>query len=354
MFALWSSLIPLASFHLVTSSPDVDTGSLVQTHTQVPTAAATSFPRDTLVGDVSLPNMSELTERLHGKSVLCVGATRGIGRGVALALARAGASVSIAGRSVAGGAEVVSSMKARALLRGEQHFRSYSVDLFTVKGALNFTRQLQSEGASFDYLVFSVGAWPNWKEPYTVDGVDKVIALDLIARYLIFRELAPSLHAGARVLSILGSAYRPSTLPTSRFKAILEGKFHSQAYNYKLGFDTLQVVTHTHDAYLVAAAERYQPIRFIGTFPGKVDTEILTASGTFPKWLGHHMLRSGPGRLTEEECGENHAAILVSENVGRRPATFFYQKEARYTTPLAYDQDFHNWVMAWLDNMTAG
>ena len=91
-----------------------------------------------------------------------MGATRGIGRGIALSLARVGASVTVVGRSEKGGQEVVERMRALAPDPLRQSFRFQFADLVTVKGCEDFTAALRSARKgkqTFDFLVMTVGVW---------------------------------------------------------------------------------------------------------------------------------------------------------------------------------------------------
>merc|ERR1712211_32435 len=76
----------------------------------MPILEAIKCPKDPLVGNVDPANRDELSARLESKSALVVGGTRGIGRGIAMALAKAGVSVSIVGRSEDSGRKVVEAM----------------------------------------------------------------------------------------------------------------------------------------------------------------------------------------------------------------------------------------------------
>ena len=136
----------------------------------------------------------------NNKRVLCVGCTRGIGRGVALALAEQAASVTVVGRSVMGGAAVVRQMKAHV---PEQSFESIAYDMSCVRRAVDFVDALRyraQEGAEgggagvlsqdalrepYDMVVLTIGAWPNATAPKNSDGRDKSIGLAIDARYTL-------------------------------------------------------------------------------------------------------------------------------------------------------------------------
>ena len=113
---------------------------------------------------------------LRGRRALVVGGTRGIGRGIALALAANAASVTIVGRGP--GDAVVRAMAARAeataATSNPPAFRSHAFDLSTVGGCSALVANLartEGDDGGYDYVFFTVGVWPNFSDPFTTDGV---------------------------------------------------------------------------------------------------------------------------------------------------------------------------------------
>lgn len=332
---------------------------------QVPELPGEWFPLDPQVGNVEQVAEAELTKRLHGKSALVVGGTDGIGRGTAIAMARAGVSVVVVGHSSTKAQSVLANMSAVASFPDEQVFKAYSVDLFTVKGCLSLTDQLKGNKTRFDYVILTVGMWPDWKDPRTSDGVDKVIALDVLARFLVTREVLPLLKPGARVMSALASTWKRilwrdlSSIDSDKIKDIATGK--QQRYSLPEALGTASTLG---DTWMQIMATRHPEVSFVGTFPGIVATDLLD-HGTFPKWLIPFVNRAlmGSGMETED-CGKLHAIIISSSNAVRRPVTYFsvnqngksiknVKLEGRFTSILAYDPGFREWVWSFLQATVA-
>mmetsp|Transcript_116617 Transcript_116617/g.341331 ORF Transcript_116617/g.341331 Transcript_116617/m.341331 type:complete len:377 (-) Transcript_116617:52-1182(-) len=322
------------------------------------------FPLDPQVGDVEPVTADALTERMRGKSALVVGGTDGIGRGTAIAMAQAGASVVVVGHSASKAQAVVGNMSAVARFPQEQKFKSYLVDLFTVKGGLSLAEQLRGNKTRFDYVVLTVGMWPDWKDPRTDDGLDKVISLDLVSRFLVTREVLPLLNSGARVMSILASTWRfifwrdVTGIAPATMKDIAAGKLEG---HYSLP-QMLGTVGTMGDAWLQLMSKHHPEVNYIGTFPGVVATELLD-HGFVPKWLiplANLALKNAG--LDPVECGKLHATIISSPNAARRPVTYFGVRqmghssaklEGRLTNSLAYDAEFGQWVWSFLEETIA-
>ena len=87
----------------------------------------------------------------------------------------------------------------------------------------------------------------------------------------------------------------------------------------------------------------------LSTAPGIVVTDLPAA--TFPAWMLPvlHALMS-PIAISEEESGEAHVAVLISDNAARRPVSYFnFLREGRETHHLAYDKTLARWVWEFLE-----
>jgi NAD(P)-dependent dehydrogenase (short-subunit alcohol dehydrogenase family) len=132
--------------------------------------------------------MSTITQKeLEGQRALVTGATSGIGRAIALALARDGAEVLVHGRDAARGAETVEAITA-AGGRG----RFVAADL----GDPTDIQRLASEVGEIDILVNNAGVsvFAPTAE-FDVDTFDKLFASNVRAPFLLVAAIAPGMAA---------------------------------------------------------------------------------------------------------------------------------------------------------------
>mmetsp|Transcript_12532 Transcript_12532/g.18404 ORF Transcript_12532/g.18404 Transcript_12532/m.18404 type:complete len:208 (+) Transcript_12532:1470-2093(+) len=130
-------------------------------------------PIEHRIGKVDSVEVSKLRDQFWGKEVLVVGGTKGICDAIANVLRDlGGATVTCVGRSATTSDGGV------------------SADLSTVQGCLDLVDKLRSsQGPQFSFIIFTVGAWPNFSERCTQEGIHKVVALDLVARHCILTRL---------------------------------------------------------------------------------------------------------------------------------------------------------------------
>jgi NAD(P)-dependent dehydrogenase (short-subunit alcohol dehydrogenase family) len=310
------------------------------------------YPKDTAVGDVEEVDDETLFQRLAGRHALVVGGTDGIGRGTAIAMAQAGANVAVAGHSQAKAQYMLGNMTVVAPTRA-QHFSSYVFDLLTVQGCLEFVKAVRASRVHFDFLVFTVGVWPDREAPKNSDGIDKVIALDVVARYLVTKELLPILNPGARIMSILGSTAKiPPAPPVATMKAIALGTKTDYSLDQMLA--TAGVMA---DTWLQTMPQLHTEasVSYIGTFPGIVATDLIENSKTLPAYM-RAMPADGARAFAMDplESGTIHANIISAPNAARQAVCFFnVNREGRKTNPLAYDATFAQWVISFLEDVVS-
>ena len=122
---------------------------------------------------------------LSGKTAVVTGAKRGIGRGMAEALAQAGADIVGVSASLAPGSEVEQAVTALG-----RKFTSYQCDFSDRAAVTAFAAQLEADGIAPDILINNAGTIkrkPAAEHPD--DWWDEVIEVNLSAQFVLSREI---------------------------------------------------------------------------------------------------------------------------------------------------------------------
>ncbi len=123
---------------------------------------------------------------LGGRTALVTGATRGIGRAVALELAAAGARVAVHGRSASAAAELA------AVLGPSGHAETFLADLAAEGGAERLAAEVTTALPALDIVVLVAGADVLTGEAATWDfhrKLDALLAIDVVATMALTRSL---------------------------------------------------------------------------------------------------------------------------------------------------------------------
>jgi len=157
--------------------------------------------------------MSSLT----GKTALVTGASRGIGRSAALALAKAGAQVLVHYSSSAPEADAVVAEITKAGGRAQK----VAADLGTPHGAHDLARQVKDiVGGRLDILVANAGvskAAPI--EELTIDDFDRLFAVNVRAPYFLVQQLLPQFSEGSSIIFTSSLAARAAVGALSAYAA---------------------------------------------------------------------------------------------------------------------------------------
>lgn len=183
--------------------------------------------------------MTEAGKPLAGKSALVTGASRGIGRGIALRLAAEGALVAVHYANDAAAAE-----------RTVEHIRKAGGTAFALQADISsvgqihalfeaLDEQLRGHAGSpgLDILVNNAGVLvPGFIEGYSEADFDRQVGTNLKGPFFVLQQALPRLRDGARVINISsGTARRanPGVLAYAAAKAALN--YLSQAMAAELG-----------------------------------------------------------------------------------------------------------------------
>jgi NAD(P)-dependent dehydrogenase (short-subunit alcohol dehydrogenase family) len=137
---------------------------------------------------------------LQNKTALVTGASRGIGRATALALARAGAQVVVHyGRS----AQEAESLVAEIQTKGGRA-DAISVDLGTPDGASLLAKRVRSiVGDRLDVLVLNAGISRGASiADHTVEDFDNLFATNVRGPFFLVQQLLPILGEGSNIVAI--------------------------------------------------------------------------------------------------------------------------------------------------------
>jgi 3-oxoacyl-[acyl-carrier protein] reductase len=154
---------------------------------------------------------------LSGKTALVTGASRGIGRATALALAAAGARVivhySSSGKEAAG---VVAEIR-KAGGRAEK----VAADLRAPNGPHALAKLVQGiVGSRLDILVANAGISKSASiEDTTVEDLDELFAVNVRAPYILVQQLLPAMGQGSSVVFLSSLAARASVGTLSAYAA---------------------------------------------------------------------------------------------------------------------------------------
>jgi hypothetical protein len=304
-------------------------------------------PRDDRVGLLAAAaHPGELAPRLAGRRLLVVGGTRGVGRGLALAAARAGASVTVAGRSEASARETIAMLEMQRV-GPAQAFASAACDLGARASATRCVDELARRAAregKFDFVACTAAVWPDWDEPLQADGLEKGHFVAVVGRYMLYRRLGELLTPErGRVLNVAvaGMAYLSfdrALASGAKAPASLQGTI----LNWATANDLMLIGLAREDEHgAFARATRAT------THPGLLVTDLHRGQG----WLMDVLepLIVAIAGISEQEAGERQASVLVSPSL--RPAALTYVSDdlqARLPSPslLALADEHLDWLMA--------
>jgi len=202
-----------------------------------------------------------------GRSAVITG-TGGLGYEDALALARAGGDVTIAGRNPQKGAEAVRQILAEV---PGANIRFEELDLASLKSVADFSTRLASQQESLDLLINNAGVMVPPQRQVTADGYELQLGTNYLGHFALTASLLPLLRRGrdARVVSLSSVAAR-------------DGRIDFDDINAERSYNPMRVYSQSKIACLMFALELQRRslaggwgVTSLGAHPGVSRTDLL-------------------------------------------------------------------------------
>ncbi len=192
------------------------------------------------------------------KTVLVTGASNGIGKATALALAKQGADLVIVARSAVKGEAAASDIRRAA---AGARVEVLVADLSSQEQVRRLAEQYKSTYGRLDVLVNNAGVLAFGRH-VTADGLEETFAVNHLASFLLTRELLDVLRASApaRIVNVSSDAHRGA----------------------KMAWDDLQFANHRYSAWRAYGQSKLANVLFTYELARRLEGTGVTANALHP------------------------------------------------------------------------
>ena len=264
---------------------------------------------------------------MTGKTCLVTGATSGIGRATATALAAQGAEILVAGRNEQKAKETVAGIRAET---GNTRVHYLLADFADLGQVRELARSCKKQTSRLDVLVNNAGAYfPTHQDtPY---GVERTFVVNHLAPFLLTNLLLQTLQesAPARIVNVASDAHKGGTLDLDNL-ASGRGSFGFRAY----ARSKLANILFTYE---LARRLDGRQVAVNAVHPGGVATDLWKTNfpvvGPALKWV------TGLFALTPEQGADTVIYLASSPEVDGISGKYFANREPIPSSDESYDEE---------------
>jgi retinol dehydrogenase 12 len=270
---------------------------------------------------------------MNGKVCLVTGATNGIGKATALALAQMGATVVILGRSPAKCAAVVDEIKR---ISGNDAVEAMIADLSVMAEVQRGADQFKAKYQHLHVLVNNAGG-AFAKRQVTSEGLEKTFALNHLGCFLLTRFLQDTLKASApaRIINVSSNAHKTAHLDFDDLQSE-RGNFIFNAY----GRSKLAMVVFSYE---LARRLAGTGVTVNVLHPGLVRTGFASNMGAVPAAMINFFMRFVA--LPPEQGAQTTIYLATSPEVEKVTGKYWEKSKAVPSGSAAYETA--TWTRLW-------
>jgi NAD(P)-dependent dehydrogenase (short-subunit alcohol dehydrogenase family) len=275
----------------------------------------------------------KLKDNMNGKICLVTGATNGIGKATAQALAQMGATVVIVGRNPAKCAAVVSEIKH---ISGNDAVEALIADLSIMAEVQQVADQFKAKYQKLHVLVNNAGG-AFGKRQVTSEGFEKTFALNHLNYFLLTSLLLDTLKASApaRIVNVSSDSHKGAHLDFDDLQSE-KGNFVFNAY----GRSKLANVLFSYE---LARRLSGTGVTCNVLHPGLVRTGFASNMGAVPSAvIGFFMRFVG---LTPEQGAQTSIYLATSPDVENVTGKYWEKSKEAPSDPATYDEA--TWTRLW-------
>jgi len=274
-----------------------------------------------------------LNDTMNGKICLVTGATNGIGKATAQALAQMGATVVIVGRNPAKCAAVVSEIKH---ISGNDAVEALIADLSIMAQVRHVAEQFKAKYQQLHVLVNNAGG-TFFKRQVTAEGFEKTFALNHLNSFLLTNLLLDTLKASApaRIVNVASDAHKGAQLDFDDLQSE-KSRFSLTAY----GRSKLATVVFSYE---LARRLTGTGVTCNVLHPGLVRTGFASNLGAVPSAVFGFFLRFVG--LTPEQGAQTSVYLASSPEVETVTGKYWEKSTVVRSDRAAYDEA--TWTRLW-------
>jgi NAD(P)-dependent dehydrogenase (short-subunit alcohol dehydrogenase family) len=263
---------------------------------------------------------------MQGKVCLVTGATNGIGRETARALADRGATLVIIGRNANRVTRTVSEIQTET---GNQQVEGLVGDLSVQADVRRVAREFQAKHDRLHVLVNNAGML-FWNRDVTPDGVERTFALNHLGYFLLTDLLLPTLKASApaRIVNVASDAHRGAHIT---FADLQGAKSYSAMRAY--GQSKLANIMFTYE---LARRLEGTGVTANTLHPGFVATGFARNNGPIVRFFMDTLLR--PMQISTIKGAQTSIYLATSPDVEGVSGKYFDRSKAVTSTDPSYNR----------------
>jgi NAD(P)-dependent dehydrogenase (short-subunit alcohol dehydrogenase family) len=269
----------------------------------------------------------EMEDRMKGKTCVITGATSGIGKAAAFALAAKGACLVIIGRNTPRGERISRELRVKYPFAQSEYRRA---DLSSLDDVRELAAAISAKHRRIDVLINNAGArYDRYHE--SPDGFELTFATNHLGHFLLTCLLWDCLLASgsARIITVSSSAHA-----SARTDGIWLAPIH--------GYDRRQAYAKSKLANILFAFELARRLASTGAtsnalHPGAVATGFARNNGLL-SWLRHIIVCGINGTLLSAEKGAETIVYLAADDaVARMSGRYFVKRQPVDPAPAALE-----------------